>query len=184
MTKLNFLFSSTEDLIAKQAQSIKELFDREYRDDYGEWNLKQPYGYASQDYHLLAYLGEDLVGHMGSQVRTISVGAEECLIAGIGGVLIAPEFRGKGLGRDMMTRLLEENTQTLVVDFSYLGCREEVVPYYEACGFSRITRVETHADRLTGKEQHQISATIMIASAKKGKKDFPEGDIDLKGRAW
>ncbi|HFR3770424.1 TPA: GNAT family N-acetyltransferase [Streptococcus suis] len=184
MTKPNLLFCSTEHLTGQQVQTIKELFDREYRDDYGEWNLKQPYGYAPQDYHLLAYLGEDLVGHMGSQVRTISVGAEECLVAGIGGVLIAPEFRGKGLGRDMMTRLLEENTQTLVVDFSYLGCREEVVPYYEACGFYRINRMEILIDRLTGKEQQQISATIMIASAKKGKKDFPEGDIDLKGRAW
>ncbi|MGV3089008.1 GNAT family N-acetyltransferase [Streptococcus suis] len=184
MTKPNFLFSSTEDLLAKQVQAIKDLFDREYRDGYGEWNLKQPYGYAPQDYHLLAYQGEGLVGHMGSQVRTISVGAEESLIAGIGGVLIAPEFRGKGLGRAMMTRLLEENTQTLAVDFSYLGCREEVVPYYEACGFYRINRMETHVDRLTGKEQQQISVTIMIASAKKDKKDFPEGDIDLKGRAW
>ncbi|HEL2109786.1 TPA: GNAT family N-acetyltransferase [Streptococcus suis] len=184
MNKTKLLFYSTEDLTAKQVLAIKNLFDREYRDDYGEWNLKQPYGYAPQDYHLLAYLGEDLVGHMGSQVRTISVGAEECLIAGIGGVLIAPDVRGKGLGRDMMSRLLEENTQTLAVDFSYLGCREEVVPYYEACGFYRINRMETHVDRLTGKEHRQVSTTIMIASAKKDKKEFPEGDIDLKGRAW
>ncbi|HFU3799199.1 TPA: hypothetical protein ACGO0I_000199 [Streptococcus suis] len=59
-----------------------------------------------------------------------------------------------------------------------------MVPYYEACGFYRINRIETSIDRMTGKEQQQISATIMIASAKKGKKEFPEGDIDLKGRAW
>ena len=183
MTKLNFLFSSTEDLIAKQVQSIKDLFDREYRDDYGEWNLKQPYGYAPQDYHLLAYLGEDLVGHMGSQVRTISVGAAECLVAGIGGVLIAPEFRGKGLGRDMMTRLLEENTQTLAVDFSYLGCREEVVPFYEACGFHRFDRLERSVNRLTNQLQEDLSL-IMIATGQKDWQNFPSGPIDLRGKPW
>ncbi|HFI0790256.1 TPA: GNAT family N-acetyltransferase [Streptococcus suis] len=183
MTKPNFLFSSTEDLLAKQVQAIKDLFDREYRDGYGEWNLKQPYGYAPQDYHLLAYQGEDLVGHMGSQVRTISVGAEESLIAGIGGVLIAPEFRGKGLGRAMMTRLLEENTQTLAVDFSYLGCREEVVPYYEACGFYRMERLERSINRLTNMSQEELSI-VMIASGQKNWRNFPSGRIDLHGRPW
>ncbi|MGQ7461831.1 GNAT family N-acetyltransferase [Streptococcus suis] len=183
MTKPNFLFSSTEDLLAKQVQAIKDLFDREYRDGYGEWNLKQPYGYAPQDYHLLAYQGEDLVGHMGSQVRTISVGAEESLIAGIGGVLIAPEFRGKGLGRAMMTRLLEENTQTLAVDFSYLGCREEVVPYYEACGFYRMERLERFINRLTNMSQEELSI-VMIASGQKNWRNFPSGRIDLHGRPW
>ncbi|HFI0234757.1 TPA: GNAT family N-acetyltransferase [Streptococcus suis] len=183
MIKPNFLFSSTEDLLAKQVQAIKDLFDREYRDGYGEWNLKQPYGYTPQDYHLLAYQGEDLVGHMGSQVRTISVGAEESLIAGIGGVLIAPEFRGKGLGRAMMTRLLEENTQTLAVDFSYLGCREEVVPYYEACGFHRMERLERSINRLTNMSQEELSI-VMIASGQKNWRNFPSGRIDLHGRPW
>lgn len=184
MLKIIIDIVASQDLTDYQLAGLKQLFDREYLEDYGPWNVECPYGYAPQDIHILAYVEEKLVGHMGSQLRFIKVGDQECLVAGIGGVLIAPEFRGLGLATSMMQKLTNHNRDDLQASFSYLGCRLEVVPFYEACGFHRIEREECWIDRVTGAVRSEFSSTIMIASGRDDWTVFPDGKINLLGRTW
>ncbi len=51
-------------------------------------------------------------------------------------IAIQPEWQGRGMGREIIERLLAENRLPL-----YLTCRSRMVPYYERFGF-RVLRVE------------------------------------------
>lgn len=172
------------DLLEEQVAAIASLFDREYQADYGPWDKDNPYGYAPHDYHMLVYQGADLVGHVGCQKRWIRVGEQEVLIAGIGGVLIASSHRKVGLGRQMLRFLLEQGRAQLPVSYFYLGCREAVVPFYQASGFTRFCRVETSLDRLSRQPIQAYCQQIMIAPGREALDQFPAGDIDLRGCAW
>lgn len=66
---------------------LRELFDRQYLADFGEWDPGQPYGYAPHDVHSIARAGTDIVGHMWGgliggfhpvALRSTSPGLAEC----------------------------------------------------------------------------------------------------------
>lgn len=101
-------------LSGSQLDAMRELFDREYLAEHGEWHPDQPYGYSPASVHTLAYAGSALVGHVGFQVRTIGVGETEVTVAGTGGVLVDDLARGTGLGRRLMRRAQEVMCEDIV----------------------------------------------------------------------
>ncbi|MGQ4537070.1 GNAT family N-acetyltransferase [Dermabacteraceae bacterium P7074] len=113
---------------------MRRLFDAEYRADFGDWDPDGPYGYAPADWHVLAWEGGCLVGHVGFQRRVIEVGRAEVTVAGTGGMLVAPEGRGSGLGRRLLLRAQKSMAEDAEADFGYLGCRPAVVGFYESAG--------------------------------------------------
>ncbi len=123
-------------------QQLRQLFDSEYLDEHGEWAPEQPYGYAPHDVHVDARVHGRVVGHAGWARREIPVGHEGVAIAGVGGVLVSDAVRGMGLGRSLMERAEQSMNDHHGVAFGYLGCREQVVAFYEACGWSRIVAHE------------------------------------------
>lgn len=165
-------------------KELQVLFDQEYQSEYGSWDPDSPYGYASQDLHVLLYQEGILVGHAGSQRRLIQVGEKQVLVAGIGGVLLAPSFRSAGRGMRLMQMLLNLNRENLGASYSYLGCREEIVSFYEKCGFKRIRQYEWSVNRISGEKERVYCSQILIAPAKKAVHTFPFGEIDLRGRPW
>lgn len=42
-------------LSESQSAALRELFDREYRAEYGEWNPDRPYGYSPADVHTVIF---------------------------------------------------------------------------------------------------------------------------------
>lgn len=133
---------SHAELAPDELMQLRRLFDAEYRDDHGEWDPELPYGYAPHDLHVLARHDGDVVGHVGWARRTIGVGSAEVVIAGVGGVLISPRARGRRLGERLMTLAAQTMREAGDVSHGYLGCREEVAPFYEACGWRRISATE------------------------------------------
>ena len=88
-----------------------------------------------------------VVGHVGTQRRMIVVGDHDVLVAGTGGVLVLPSHRGQGLGVQLLAEAQDAARSTAPADYGYLGCREEVVPFYESCGYKRLEAVSyTHLD--------------------------------------
>lgn len=119
------------------------------------------------------------------QRRQISVGDQEVTIAGTGGVLILPNYRKYGLGRKLLFALQEASRTIAPVEYGYLGCREEVVPFYEASGYKRIHATERFVsddDQITVIEH--TGSPIMICSGTKDLKEWPTGTIDIRGMAW
>jgi aminoglycoside 2'-N-acetyltransferase I len=174
-----------EDLSMMERATLEQLFDSEYLSDYGRWNPDAPYGYSPADFHVLAFQGSVLVAHVGFQRRVISVGTDDVLVAGTGGVLVGQRFRGTGLGGRAMRHAQKAMRDVAEADFGVLGCRKEVVPFYESAGW-----VQVHATERCLSRQDQTSVIVsqgaptLICSSTRDASEWPNGDIDLRGTAW
>jgi ribosomal protein S18 acetylase RimI-like enzyme len=75
---------------------------------------------------IYAYENGELIG----TGRVVSDGVINAYICGVG---VHPDFRGKGIGREIMRILVEQcEGQGLHIQFF---CEQEPVPYYEKLGF-------------------------------------------------
>lgn len=171
-------------LTANDAARLRQLFDAEYLAEFGAWDPDQPYGYAPHDHHVIARFGDDLVGHVGWAQRTIGVGAAEVVIAGVGGVLISPRARGQQAGARLLRHAASSMRDAGDIDFGYLGCREEVVAFYESCGWHRVSAAEHSIDRAGQPTTQPPGPPILILALDSPPRGWPEGAIDLRGRAW
>ncbi|QBJ20561.1 MULTISPECIES: GNAT family N-acetyltransferase [Kocuria] len=174
-----------EELTGKQLDQLGELFDAEYRADEGAWDPDAPYGYAPAALHVMAVEGGRVVGHVGTQRRMISVGDHEVLVAGTGGVLVSPSHRGQGLGARLLVAAQDAARSIAPAHYGYLGCREEVVPFYESCGYKRIEVTERFRSR-DGSSQtvEETGAPVMVSSGTRDVGTWPQGSVDLRGRCW
>lgn len=137
------------DLSRRELECLRDLFDGEYFREHGPWDPDAPYGYAPADVHVIAASDGRLLGHVGFQLRSIAVDIRDVVVAGTGGVLVRKESRGIGLGAALMRRAQAAMRSFDVpgkprAEFGYLGCRPEVVPFYQATGWRRIDVVERH----------------------------------------
>ena len=137
------------DLSRRELECLRDLFDGEYFREHGPWDPDAPYGYAPADVHVVVSSDGRLLGHVGFQLRSIAVGVCDVAVAGTGGVLVRKESRGIGLGAALMRRAQAAMRSFDVpgkpkAEFGYLGCRPEVVPFYQATGWRRIDVVECH----------------------------------------
>ncbi len=173
-----------DELSPEGLQQLRGLFDREYAADFGPWDAHQPYGYAGHDIHIVAHHNDDVVGHVGWARRVIGVGDSEVTIAGVGGVLIAAQVRNGRLGSRLMSHAAESMADAGGVDFGYLGCREEVVPFYSSCGWHRISAPERSVSRGGVPELSPPGPPLLILPVNRGIASWPEGTVDLRGRAW
>lgn len=162
---------------------LRRLFDSEYLEEFGEWDPEQPYGYASHDFHVIARIDRRIAGHVGWARREVAVGAETVAIAGVGGVLVSDDARGIHLGGALMERA-EQSMSEHGVAFGYLGCREQVVPFYMSCGWIRITARERSIGRDGEHVVNEPGPPTLIRPITASVESWPEGDIDLHERAW
>lgn len=170
-------------LRSEEIVALVELFDREYLAEHGAWNLDRPYGYSPADVHTLAFVDSKLVGHVGFQRRTIAVGDADVTVAGTGGVLVDASTRGGGLGRRVMDRAQQAMKDDALIDFGYLGCREEVVPFYQSTGWLRIHATESHVF-MGDSRKFVVSEGGPILIFPTRERAWPNGDIDLRGTPW
>jgi len=173
------------DLAATELGALQSLFDGEYQNEFGPWNPDAPYGYSPADTHVLAFRGQALAAHVGFQRRLIGVGADDVMVAGTGGVLVDEGSRGTGLGRRVMRHAQKVMRVETGVDFGFLGCRREVVPFYESAGWAQVYATERCLSRL---DQRSVVVSKggpnLICSAKRDASEWPKGDIDLRGTPW
>lgn len=162
---------------------VRAFFDAEYLTQFGEWNPEQPYGYAPHDVHLIASRGDETLGHVGWARRRIGVGGRDVAIAGVGGVLVADAARGMRLGEQLMRTAVASMKNAGGIDFGYLGCREAVVPFYRSCGWSRVVAAERSLDR-GGSPTADPPGQPLLVIPVDARTAWPEGEIDLRGRAW
>jgi aminoglycoside 2'-N-acetyltransferase I len=172
-------------LTKTELAALESLFDSEYRNEFGPWNPDAPYGYSPAETHVFAFRGQALAGHVGFQRRLIAVGTEDVMVAGTGGVLVDELSRGTGLGGRVMRLAQKVMREEMGVDFGFLGCRSEVVPFYESAGWVQVYATERCLSRVD-----QMSVVVshggpnLICSAQRDSSKWPKGDIDLRGTPW
>ncbi|MGW7191926.1 GNAT family N-acetyltransferase, partial [Streptomyces sp. NPDC054838] len=83
-----------------------------------------------KDEHFGIRLGGRLVAHAGLLRLRISIGGAATEVVGVGGVAVAPDVRGLGLARRVITAALD-HARRLGPGHALLFCREPLVPLYE-----------------------------------------------------
>lgn len=172
-----------QELTEADLVALREFFDSEYLEEFGEWDPQQPYGYASHDVHVMAWVENRVVGHVGWARREITVGTENVAIAGVGGVLISADARRMRLGGELMGWAEQSMRDRGHLAFGYLGCRERVVSFYASCGWHRIYAREKSIGRDGESVVDEPGPPILILPIA-SLEPWPDGDIDLRGRAW
>ncbi|MGQ4382704.1 GNAT family N-acetyltransferase [Streptomyces sp. SAS_270] len=75
-----------------------------------------------------------LVAHAGLLRLPLSIGGAETEVVGVGGVAVAPDLRGKGLARLVVTAALD-HARTMGPRHALLFCRPPLVPLYRRLGW-------------------------------------------------
>lgn len=184
MTYLSIVVVAHSALTVGDIDELRWLFDQEYLHDFGSWDPNQPYGYAPHDLHVIARSDDGVVGHVGWARRAIGVGGAAVAVAGVGGVLISERARGERLGKRLMASATQSMMDAGGIDFGYLGCREEVVPFYTSCGWSRVLAAERSVGRDGLLVEDVPGQPLLVLPITSERAAWPAGMIDLRGRAW
>lgn len=174
----------TTGLTSEDHAAMAALFDAVYLDGWGPWDPRRGYGYARGELHALARSAGRLVGYATSARRFVGVGDREVVIAGTGGVVTSPESRRRGVGRAVVRALQEANRGLAPAQFGFLGCREEVVPFYESCGFRRIGALVRDVSPRDATSVVESRGPTMICAGTEPLDAWPDGPIDLRELPW
>ncbi|MFF1381899.1 GNAT family N-acetyltransferase [Streptomyces sp. NPDC058308] len=78
-----------------------------------------------------------LVAHAGLRRLFLSVDGTDLEVVGVGGVAVAPDVRGRGLAREVLTTALS-HARTLGPHHALLFCRPPLVTLYERLGWQAL----------------------------------------------
>ena len=113
---------------AAEKHAIVRLCEEALADDFGRLFVRRP-----GSVHVLAHLGEHLVGHACWVPRRLSVGtALDLKAAWIEAVAVRPAQQRRGVGHAVMRRLAGE-----IRGFDVGALTAAVVPFYERLGWER-----------------------------------------------
>ncbi len=101
----------------------------------------------SSERHLQALLGSELTilaidDLAGRVVGFVSVIGDGALAAFIPFLEVLPAYRGRGIGGELVRRVLQRLPDRYAID---LVCDPELVPFYERLGFTRLTAMAIRA---------------------------------------
>lgn len=174
----------SEGLDERYMEGIKRLFDAEYYKDFGPYDPFQPYGYAPSENRVLGIVDGELIGHVGWSYRLIRVGGVEVGIGGVGGVLVSPRWRNRGVAKALLSECVESMKNNDNLSFGYLGCSKEMVAFYEACEWQSIFSPEVYRDQRGNMRTAGVDEPLLIYGVNKSADEWPQGTIDIRGRAW
>ncbi len=115
-----------------------------------------------------------LVAHAGLVRVPLSVGAARLQVAGLGGVVVAPDLRGQGLARLVVTAAME-HARSLGIQFGLLFCWPDLIPLYERLGW-RVLGDDLQVEQPDGPVTMPLQAmwTSLVEGA-----EFPGGQARL-----
>lgn len=155
----------------------KTLLEQWTQTIFGAEELKHEW--ATPDWHLLADCDGQLVCHLAVTERHATASGQPVHLAGIGGVMTPPSFRGKGLAGTLMRHAAEFMRDTLRVEFGLLLCSHDLLPLYTRLGWHHVPGPLVFA-QTTGNETWEEEVMILPC----GDRPWPPGAIDLAGPPW
>jgi len=136
-----------------------------------EWRAE----YAPFNYHVVAQIDGQRVGHVGIVDRITSIDGSPARTGLVGGVFTDPRLRNQGLA----TRLMERARDVMVdlgMKYGILMCDSRLVPFYERFGW-RVVDGPLIFDRGWG-PQTSPSRTMVLPLQSD---DIPSGTINVNG---
>jgi aminoglycoside 2'-N-acetyltransferase I len=146
------------------------------------------------DWHVLAWEGDLLVGHVDITERTALVDGKELRLGGIGGVVTLSEWRKHGIATAAMQQTARFLRDELVAPFGLLVCDPALTPFYQKLGWQVVAGpliFDQPVDFKPGLDQvisdgpsHKVTLEGAIMVLPCCAEDWPSGLIDLCGLPW
>ncbi|WP_371622296.1 GNAT family N-acetyltransferase [Streptomyces sp. NBC_01116] len=89
-----------------------------------------------------------LVAHAGLLRLPLSIGGAGTQVVGVGGVAVAPDLRGRGLARLVVSAAVD-HARTMGPQYGLLFCRPPLVPLYQRLGW-RTVEQDVHVEQPEG----------------------------------
>ena len=96
-----------------------------------KYNLK----WRPADYHVVGYLKEKPVTHVGIVKHSVRIGSVHKTVGGIGGVVTVPQKQKQGLAKICLLHTHSYMRHELAVEYGFLFCIERLVSYYSDIGW-------------------------------------------------
>jgi nodulation protein A len=155
---------------SRLAALLTQAFPRSRADFSGtrSWSSGRP------ELRLVAWGAGRAVAHLGVLRRFLRVPERDAsvLVGDVGLVAVAPRAQGTGLGRELLDRG-DAVLRGLDVPFGYLTCGEHVAPFYERCGWVRVSG-GTRMVRADGRVQVYGGAS-MVREVRASLPEWPHG---------
>jgi GNAT superfamily N-acetyltransferase len=135
--------------------------------------------WRAKDWHLFAEIDGRPVSHVGLLAHEVEVNGLPVAVAGVGGVLTAPEHRNQGLAQRLLREVAPLMTRTLGAEFGLLFCFPRLVPFYERLGWTRL-----EPPVLIEQPGGEVAAPLESMALRLGSRDWPPGAVRLGGLPW
>ncbi|OOV13788.1 hypothetical protein BXU09_02790 [Deinococcus sp. LM3] len=124
------------------------------------------------------------MAQMGFGRRVAQIGGRDVTIVGVGGVATHPAFQRRGVGHRLLRDLHAFLLTLPDVEFAFLQCREEVAPFYERGGFTRVPNAARYLDPDEGHWVTDAGPTLILP-VHGALGDWPVGErVNLRGLPW
>lgn len=136
------------------------------------------------DLTLVTFDGPQWVSTAELADREVRAGMTAVRVAGVSGVMTHPEYRGRGLARNTMIRVIELAAERYgETEFGLLDCRNELVRFYEPLGWRREPGKIFYT--LDGKRgMYDPGHVNIMVYPMRPEAVWPGGDVDFLGLPW
>ncbi len=93
------------------------------------------WAYAPSEWMLCVWEGSDLAAALEIVERTIQVGGQPLHVGGVGGVMSAPAYRGRGCAKLALRVAAGFLFEQMAVEAGLLICDEHLIPFYGSVGW-------------------------------------------------
>lgn len=166
---------------AAEDEAIRQLLCDSFPADRESFARRRAWHNSVPAYTVVGRVDGRIIGHVAVVLRTITSRGVPVRVAGIQGVAIAPEHRGRGLSRQLIAEALDEAASRRE-PFGLLFCIPELERFYASMGWEKTHQPITMRDE----EGHAVSLphqNIGMFLSLAGE-SFPPGPLDLEGRDW
>lgn len=171
----------TISILIKPAKSLTKVELQEWgtllRDVFGIGEEEMEW--SDVDWNVLVRLDEKLVSQVDIIDRIAQVGDHQVRLGGIGGVATLSAFRGRGFARMALTSAAIFMEKEMGVDFGFLFCSPEMVPYYSRLNW-QVIDTPVYYDQPGRKVL--LDGKAMVLSCVKSA--WPDGEVDVLGYPW
>ena len=103
--------------------------------------------WAPLDWHILGLESGKPVAHLGFDRFIVNDAGAKVSVVGIGGVVVRPEFQGKGIPALLFRKLHEDCPENIRSETFTLFCPERLVAYYRKHGYIEVSRYQFAENR-------------------------------------
>ena len=164
---------------AALAEADRAVIGRWSEEAFSEDKAFEGFTWAKPTWHVLVRENGQLVSCLKIMDRVSLVGGAPIHMAGIGDVVTPAARRGKGYASLAMREASRYLCAVLGVEFGVLMCQPKLVPFYSRLGYVTVPE-PLHFEQPWGQE---VSPEITMVKPC-GERDWPAGEIDLRGLPW